>query len=99
MKYLSESVISRMPLKRLKALRTRVLAHINSREKTGKWCCELKCMWVEDAYREYPQYEKNADYAYRDMINKYYDIANVQCQKLIDKYKGREWTKLNGLKA
>lgn len=71
MKYLSESVLSKMDVKRLGALRRSVLAHINRCEKDGVWCCENKCQWVEDKYHTYPN--KNADYAYRDLINKYYD--------------------------
>lgn len=71
MKYLSESVISKMNIERLRALRQAVIAHIHRSERDGHWCCDLKCEWVKDKNHTYPN--KDADYEYRDLVNKYYD--------------------------
>lgn len=71
MNYLSESELSKMPLNRLKNIRTGILAKINS--KSGEWCCEFKCEWYDN--EEYLNSdEKNKDYAYRDLVNKYYNM-------------------------
>lgn len=72
MHYLSESVISKMNIERLRALRQAVIAHIHRSERDGYWCCDLRCEWVKDENHTYPN--KDADYAYRDLVNKYYDI-------------------------
>ncbi len=48
MKYLSESVISKMDIKRLRALRRSILAQINSCERDGNWCYDRKCEKVKD---------------------------------------------------
>ncbi len=71
MKYLSESVLSKMDIKRLRALRQSVIAHIHRSERDGSWCCDRKCEWIKDKNHTYPN--KDADYAYRDLVNKYYD--------------------------
>lgn len=71
MKYLSESVISKMDIKRLGALRRSILAHTNRCERDGYWCCDRKCEYVKDENHTYPG--KDTDYAYRDLVNKYYD--------------------------
>lgn len=70
MKYLSELELSKMPLNRLKNIRTQVLAKINN--SLGYYCCEGKCQWFENE-NYINSSEKNEDYAYRDLINKYYD--------------------------
>lgn len=96
MKYLSESVISKMDIKRLRALRRSILAHINRCERDGHWCCDLKCEYVKDETHTYP--EKDKDYAYRDLVNRYY---NAQANSLValinlsneDIRQGRVWTR------
>lgn len=71
--YFPEEYIAKLSKNRLKGIRRGILAHINKSEKDGRWCCELKCDWIPDDTHSYPVEDKNRDYAYRDLINKYYD--------------------------
>lgn len=72
MRYLTESELSNLAFNRIKNVRTKILAKINN--LSGKWCCEFNCEWKpnEDYLKSK---EKDEDYAYRDLVNKYYDIA------------------------
>lgn len=69
MNYLSEEILSKMPLNRLQNIRRSILAQIHV--KSGHYCCEGKCEWYEN--ENYSQSEKDEDYAYRDLVNKYYN--------------------------
>ncbi|QOI66626.1 hypothetical protein [Erwinia phage FBB1] len=72
MKQLTEQELSKLPLNRLKNIRTGILSKI--RCFSGNWCCDLKCEWVPDKdYMESAR--KDEDYAYRDLVNKYYNAA------------------------
>lgn len=101
MNRLSEETLAKMPLHRLKNIRRGVLAHINKCETDGRWCCDMKCEWVKDPDYSYPQ--KDEDYAYRDLVNKYYDrqvgalVALVEMSQA-DVAAGRTYT-LDELKA
>jgi len=76
MLYLDESYISKLSKNRLSRIRRAIIGIIHKKEKDGWWCCELKCEWIPDENHSYPQEEKNRDYAYRDLVNKYYDKRN-----------------------
>lgn len=79
MNILPESVLDKMHPLRIKRLRHSVLAHINKRERNGEYCCECKCEWIVDPNHSYPKEERDRDYAYRDLVNAYYDkhVANM----------------------
>lgn len=71
--YFPEDYIAKLSKNRLTCIRRKILTHINQSEKCGHWCCELKCEWIADGTKEYSTEDRNRDYAYRDLINKYYD--------------------------
>lgn len=99
MNRLSEETLAKMPLNRLKNIRRAILAEINN--KSGHYCCEMKCEWIEN--KNYSQAEKDEDYAYRDLVNKYYDrqvgalVALVEMSQ-VDVAAGRTYT-LDEVKA
>lgn len=74
MRKLTEQELSKLQLNRLKNIRTGILSKIQS--YSGNWCCEGRCYWVEN--KTYANsIEEKEDYAYRDLVNKYYDKVKV----------------------
>lgn len=73
--YFPEDYIAKLSKNRLANMRRGIIALIHKSEKDGHWCCEFKCDWIHDDSHSYPVEDRNRDYAYRDLINKYYDRA------------------------
>lgn len=81
MNYLPEETLSEIPLSRLNDIRRDVLEQIYT--KSGSYCCDLKCEWY--ANENYTPTERDADYAYHDLVNKYYDHRTEELMRVVKK--------------